>query len=71
MLGLIDLTFSFLQTIDDDRLQKAIFTELLSWTEDGVSKIVGGEANRLVIYILTISFISFYPFSDFFLSPPA
>ena len=33
----------------DDGLRKAIFTELLSWTEEeGVSKIVGGDANRLV-----------------------
>lgn len=32
----------------NDGLQKAVFTELLSWTEEeGVSKIVGGEANRL------------------------
>ena len=37
-----------LQTIDDG-LQKAVFTELLSWAEEeGASIIVGGEANRLV-----------------------
>jgi protein farnesyltransferase subunit beta len=33
---------------DHDALRKSVFTELLSWTEEeGVSKIVGGETNRL------------------------
>ena len=46
----------------DDGLQEAVFTELLSWTEEeGVSKIVGGEANRLVNKL-------FYSFSLFLLS---
>lgn len=49
-----------LQTIDDG-LRKAVFTELLSWTEEeGVSKFVGGEANRLVyltIHSFSLSFI--------------
>ena len=49
-----------LQTIDDG-LRKAVFTELLSWTEEeGVSKFVGGEANRLVyltIHPFSLSFI--------------
>ena len=48
----------------DDGLQEAVFTELLSWTEEeGVSKIVGGEANRLVNDY-------FIPFPYFFNSSP-
>ena len=38
---------------DDEAFRKAVFTELLSWTEEeGVSNIVGGEANRLVCSFL-------------------
>lgn len=48
---------------DNDALRKAVFTELLSWTEEeGVSKIVGGDANRLV-YNCFIPF-SLYLFSE-------
>lgn len=43
-----------------DRLRKSVFTELLSWTEEeGVSKIVGGETNRLVYILLPLDIILF------------
>ena len=47
---------------DHDALRKAVFTELLSWTEEeGVSKIVGGDVNRLVY---NYSFLSLYLLSE-------
>lgn len=53
-------------TSDRDALRKAIFTELLSWTEEeGVSKIVGGEVNRLVYITIVHSFVPLYLISFF------